>query len=74
MLTKVLDLVKKELVSKKSITFKKVYNFDGAEVCELVGLFVLHKLDQKFNNKKYIGLYGDDGLATFRNMGPQKQT
>ena len=44
---------------------------DGAEVCELVGLFMLHKLDQKFNNKNNIGLYSDDGLAAFRNMGPR---
>ena len=46
-------------------------SYDGAEVCELVGLFVLHKLDQKFNNKKYVGPYRDDGLAAFRNMGPR---
>ena len=31
---------------------------------------MLHKLDQKFNNNKNIGLYRDDGLAAFRNMSP----
>lgn len=46
-------------------------SYDGAEVCELVGLFMLHKLDQKFTNNKNIGLYRDDGLAAFRNMGPR---
>ena len=45
--------------------------YDGAEVCELVGLFILHKLKTKFNNEKNIGLYRDDGLAAFRNMGPR---
>ena len=43
-------------------------SYDEAEVCELVGLFILHKLKTKFNNKN-IGLYRDDGLAAFRNMG-----
>ena len=45
-------------------------SFDGAEVCELVGLLILSKLKCEFNNK-YIGLYRDDGLAVFRNMGPR---
>ena len=45
-------------------------SYDGAEVCELVGLFILHMLKTKFNNEN-IGLYRDDGLAAFRNMGPR---
>ena len=45
-------------------------SYDGAEVCELVGLFILNKLRTKFNNEN-IGLYRDDGLAAFRNMGPR---
>ena len=36
----------------------------------LVGLFLLHKLRSKFKNND-IGLYRDDGLAAFRNMGPR---
>ena len=36
-------------------------SFDGAEVCELVGLYALNKLREKFGNN--IGLYRDDGLA-----------
>ena len=39
-------------------------SFDGAEVCELVGLYVLHVLGEKFG-KHNIGLYRDDGLACF---------
>ena len=37
-------------------------SYDGAEVCELVGLYMLNLLCKKFG-KKYIGLYRDDGLA-----------
>jgi hypothetical protein len=37
-------------------------SFDGAEVCELIGLFALNTLAQKFG-KENIGLYRDDGLA-----------
>ncbi|KAJ8049838.1 hypothetical protein HOLleu_02755 [Holothuria leucospilota] len=36
--------------------------FDGAEVCELVGLFLLSDLTKKLDLKS-IGLYRDDGLA-----------
>ena len=37
-------------------------SYDGAEVCELIGLFVLDKLKDRFGYD--IGLYRDDGLAT----------
>ena len=37
---------------------------DGAEVCELVGLLILDKLQSVFKNEN-IGLYRDDGLAAF---------
>ena len=37
-------------------------SFDGAEVCELVRLFLLSKLRDLINNES-IGLYRDDGLA-----------
>ncbi len=45
-------------------------SFDGAEVCELVGLFTLHHLRAKFENKN-TGLYRNDGFAAFQNMGPR---
>ena len=41
--------------------------YDGAEVCELVGLYILHKLTSTYTNGS-IGLYRDDGLAVFKNM------
>ena len=42
-------------------------SYDGAEVCELVGLYILDVLAQKYN-KDQIGLYRDDGLAAFKNI------
>ena len=36
-------------------------SFDGVEVCELVGLYALNKLREKFGNN--IELYRDDGLS-----------
>ena len=47
--------------------------FDGAEVCELVGSYILKKLSSIIN-KEDIGLYRDDGLGLFRNLsGTQKE-
>ena len=45
--------------------------FDGEEVCELVGNFLLYQLSIKFN-KNDIGLYRDDGLAVFKNVNGQQ--
>jgi hypothetical protein len=36
-------------------------SYDGAEICELIGLFILNSLQNLFG--KDIGLYRDDGLA-----------
>ena len=36
-------------------------SYDGAEICELVGLFILSELQKRFGTN--IGLYRDDGLA-----------
>ena len=41
--------------------------YDGAEVCELVGIFMLNKISEKYN-KNDVGLYKDDGLAVFKNI------
>ena len=47
--------------------------FDGAEVCELVGCFILSQITTKYG-KNDIGLYRDDGLAVFKNLsGPQSE-
>ena len=46
-------------------------SFDGAEVCELVGLFILNDLCKTYVKENF-GLYRDDGLAVFKNItGPQ---
>ena len=48
-------------------------SFDGAEICELVSLFLLSTLRDKFKSND-IGLYRDDGLAFFkRTSGPQAE-
>ena len=41
--------------------------YDGAEVCELVGLYVLKQLKEKTTAE--IGLYRDDGLAVLKGTG-----
>ena len=46
-------------------------SFDVTELCELVALYILHILGEKYG-KQRIGLYRDDGLACFRyTSGPQ---
>ena len=45
-------------------------SLDGAEVCEPLGLFVLHQLSHVITSSA-MGLYRDDGLAILRNTpGP----
>ena len=39
--------------------------FDGAEVCELVGLMILEKLRENVPNINF-GLYRDDGLGVYK--------
>ena len=39
-------------------------SYDGAEVCELVGIYILNQIKQKLPHN--IGLYRDDGLAIIR--------
>ena len=49
-------------------------SFDGAEICELVGLYILNILSSKYHVNGSIGLYRDDGLAAFNNIsGPQAE-
>ena len=38
---------------------------DGAEICELVGLYLLHQMRQKFPSIDF-GLYRDDGLGCYK--------
>ena len=45
--------------------------FDGAEVCKLVGVYVLHLL-KTVMTKENVGLYRDDGLGILQNSsGPE---
>lgn len=53
-------------------------SFDGAEICELVGLFIFSKLTDEFG-KKSVGLYRDEGLMLLRGTSgrsrdPSKKT
>ena len=42
-------------------------SYDGAETCELVGLYILLVLGEKYGKDK-VGLYREDGLACFGNI------
>ena len=42
-------------------------SYDGVEICELVGLFILNHLGKSFG-KENIGLYRDDGLAIIQQV------
>ena len=42
-------------------------SFNRAELCQLVGLFILYKLGHKYGHEN-IGLYRDDGLACFHGV------
>ena len=43
----------------------KMGAYDGAEVCELVGTFLLDKISENYE-KNSIGLYRDDGLSDLK--------
>ena len=46
-------------------------SYDGAEICELVGIYILSKLS-KVANQKDCGLYRDDGLILLRNSNGKR--
>ena len=46
-------------------------SFEGAEISELVRLYILYILSTKYG-RNLNGIYRDDGLASFKNVnGPQ---
>ena len=52
-------------------------SYDGAEACELVGLYILHKLTKGKDpifKKEHVGLYRDDGLAVFKGSARDAET
>jgi len=59
---------------KKSENFDVAMgSLDGAEVCDLVGLFLLDKLANILG--KNVGLYRDDGLAVIKgSSGPKMES
>ena len=59
------DLCKKNNQTMFDVTMD---SFDVSEVCELVGLFILDKLEISFKNNNF-GPCRDDGLPIFKNMG-----
>ena len=46
-------------------------SFDGAEICELVRLYIQSKLE-KILPKSNLGLYQDNGLRLLRNLNGQE--
>ena len=49
----------------------RMNSFEGAEISELVGLYILYILSTKYG-RNLNGIYRDDGLACFKNVsGPQ---
>ena len=45
--------------------------YDGAEICELVGCYILNQLSTVIR-KELVGLYRDDGLGIMKNMAAQE--
>ena len=45
--------------------------YDGTEICELVGIFMLSLLSKKYSSNN-IDLYRDDGLSVFRKISGQQ--
>ena len=77
----ILHARKSLLFNKTNVWIKKVGGlfdvtmgaYDGAEVCELIGTYMLHIIGQKYR-KEDIGLYRDDGLSVFfNNTGSQNE-
>ena len=64
--------------NENSVWVKKKGSFDvtmgapdGAELCELIGLFMLDQIQTNFPDLE-VGLYRDDGLATYKQLpGPK---
>ena len=72
----IIQHARKSLLYNKEIPWQKkntnlfdvaVGAYDGAEVCEIVGLLLLNNLVNKFD-KNSVALYRDDGFALFKNI------
>ena len=59
---------KRFTIKRDSDTFDvTIRAYDGAKICELVGIFMLSFLSKKYSSNN-ISLYRDDGLSVFRNI------
>ena len=66
--------LKQPWIKRDSDTFNVTAGaYDGAEICELNGIFILSLLSKKYSPNN-IGLYHDDGLSIFTNISlPQAE-
>lgn len=70
---KILTNARKSLLFSDNCTWQKktglhdvtMGSYDGCEVCELVGLYILDKIKEQFPNLTF-GLYRDDGLGVHK--------
>ena len=64
----------KPWIKKQSNNFDVAMgSYDGAEVCELISIFMLSLIGNIYNRNN-IGLYRDDGLAVFKSRStPQSE-
>ena len=53
-------------MKKDSLLDVTMGTYDGVEVCEFVGTFLLDEIIVKYD-KNSIGLYDDSGLSVFKN-------
>ena len=57
------------MMKKRSGVFHVIMGaYDGAEVCQLVGTYMLSLISEKYNKKDF-GLYRDDRLGVVRKKG-----
>ena len=55
-------------LKKEGVSFDVTMGaYDGAEVCELIGIYMLYLIGKKYDSK-YVGLYRDGGLAVLKNV------
>ena len=62
------------MMKKRSGVFHVIMGaYDGAEVCQLVGTYMLSLISEKYNKKDF-GLYCDDGLEVIKKKsGPERE-
>ena len=58
------------MVDKKMVT-NNMGSFDGAKICKIVGVYILHKLGEKYE-KERISLYRNGGSACFENIEAER--